>query len=263
MDVAPFVFSQLCGRFSFCFIVMWCSGVFLDSAVEGNATPSSFEGSPPSPQLPAFPAVFFRRSGEAIIGPSADTSDSTIFQIVPSRDNPYIHFYGVGSCREWASPSRICDAINILHRCGVCFAIHPRHLGVRVAGVSHGLPRFLCGAGFSMFVYRELGPLPDGMVVGGEAMVSMVLVFGVILPEPAGPLITLHILPAECLVDPTSPGLPPGFPLFEGLYLYPPLPVFSPIRPFGVGDRTVLARVDYGVSELELAAGERVWGGDL
>ena len=89
------------------------------------------------------------------------------------------------------------------------------------------MARFLCGGGMSLFVVREVGALPDGFRFCGHRLRKMVVVFGVIFPDPDGLSEGYHLVPAEYLVDPPLSGLPVGSTLVQARRSFLPLPRYS------------------------------------
>ena len=194
-------------------------------------------------------------NGEPLLFGPPDVLESTVFQIVPDPRSSYPGQYGIGDFREWESPENIYNVISDWYDAGKEVVVYPRLRGVRVAGESRGMSRFVVGAGISAFVIHELGLLPSRVELGGELLEDMIVAFAVTFPESQDHLPTYHVMPAEYLADPYLPGACPGWTRWDNLYHLPPPPVFcmdkrSPINDLPGAFHTF---VRFGVSVRELA----------
>lgn len=235
--------------------------------LSGNRLP------PPLDRHPQFPVVFFNPAGEPLLGRPPGTSDTTIYQIVPSDRNPYrLRYGGVephgdtdqegnprrisgDEYRDWDPPETVLSTILDWFEQGVEIVFHPRRQGIRVAGVSRGKSRFLCGGGVHVYVVRELGMLPEGRRVNGVTMCGMVATFGIAFSGTGNESEAYHVFPAEYLVDPAYPGLPRGLSHAETLRWLPPPPTFDAAEPVVDGTGLAWARVEFDISMREEAEG--------
>jgi hypothetical protein len=248
----------------------------------GASLPNTLSGAclpPPFDRDPKFPAVYFTLSGEPVLGQPTGSSDTTIYQIVPSDSNPYSRRYGgvnpttqtsgevldrrlrSNEYRDWDPPEVVLETVQDWFDLGVEIVFHPRRPGICVSGVSRGKSRFLCGGGVYVYVVRELGMLPEGGKVNGVTMERMVATFGVAFPGSGNQSTAYHIFPSEYLVDPALPGLPGGLSYFETLRWLPPPPLFGRDLPVADGKGLVRSRVEFDVSvQEESEAGGTVMG---
>ena len=218
---------------------------------------------PPLDHHPDFPEVFFDPAGEPLLAGPQRLIDSTVFQIVPGPENPYIFRFGAGMFRNWETPDGAFDLVRAWFRGGREVVIHPRRDGVQAAGESRGYGRFVIGGGVSVFVAHEFGLLPDGVELGGVTLNRMVATFGVVFPNPEDRSATYHVIPAEYLVDPVLPGLPPGLSWYDLMYRLPPPPVFKRGRCTRDSPDFVHAVVEVAVSVEELDEGASTGSGDI
>jgi len=209
---------------------------------------------PPFDLHPDFPTVLFNREGEPQLDLPAGAAGDIVCQVVPSHGSVYTRRYR-GGYRAWEDPPTVHSIVAALSILGYAVVIHSRVPGVRVMGVSRGLPRFVCGRGVAVFVIREFGALPDGVEVEGRSVGGMVVALGVPFPSEGGGTPALHIFPAEYLADPVLPGLPAGLTQAEEAFLLPPPPKFSPSGYVDSETGLDLAWIDYGVSEREYQEG--------
>lgn len=176
-----------------------------------------------------FPPVLFDRHVvphlESPVGPSA----GIVAQIVPSGDNPYALAYGYHHTQVWSPSRSVAVALDRwLARGGEVTTYHPLGEPDLLIGQGRGYSRFLCGQGLSLYIVEELGPVPNGYMVGGRMCVGMYAVYGVTASGPAGyrsrhPL-SFHVIPGWLIGDPTYPGIPRGLPpsIAHALVGYPP-----------------------------------------
>ena len=181
---------------------------------------------PPLDHYPLFPDVCLTHNGEPLLFGPPDVLESTVFQIVPDPRSSYPGQYGLGDFRLWESPEAIYGIISNWYDAGNEVVVYPRLRGVRAAGESRGMSRFVVGAGISVFVIHELGLLPSRVELGGELLEDMIITFAVTFPESRDHPPTYHVMPAEYLADPHLPGACPGWTRWEDLYHLSPPPVF-------------------------------------
>jgi hypothetical protein len=218
---------------------------------------------PPYDRHPDFPTVYFDPFGRPLLDGS---SDSTIAQIVPSSDNPYVRRYGGGRCRQWLLPNLVSASAQEWVRRGRRVVIHSRHRDAQVVGVSRGWARFVCGGGVSTFVVEELGVFPGGEVVLGSSVGGMVAAYGVDIvgsggqAGPGDPFSDLHIFPAEYLADPPLPGLPEDLSRSEVRDWLAPPPVFCRGLAVEGGEGRAYARVTNDLSDKERREGGEILG---
>jgi hypothetical protein len=210
---------------------------------------------PPYDLCPYFPTVYFNQDGEPYLGGPGDIPDAIIHQIVPSPCNPYIRRFGGGGYRDWGTPDAVHGTIMAAQESGLDITIYSRRPHVRVAGTSRGRPRFLQGSGVSVFVVRELGPLPNGGEICGSSLWGMVVMFGIVYPNPDDRLASIHIFPAEYLVDSTYPGLPAGLSPAQLNHWLPPPPIFILACPVAGVPGLFHTQVAYDISDKEVSEG--------
>ena len=211
---------------------------------------------PPLDRHPEFPLVAFDFAGNPYLGGTEGIFVPLVCQIVVPESHPYVKYFGEGSNREWDSAENVYSTVRDWYDLGLDVVVHPRRPGVKVAGFSYGRSRFLCGAGFSVFVVRELGPLPDGVEFGSGPLTDMVAVVGVTTPRWGGDYpISYQIFPREYIVDPALPGLPRGLTGEALERQLPPPPVFSPCTPVGGKVPCYYARIWFELSEQEYLDG--------
>lgn len=218
---------------------------------------------PPLDRCPDFPTVCFSPGGYPVLlqarADAKPTTDTTVFQIVPGEENPFVQAYGAGFPRNWEHPQTIQDILNEWSDLEAEIVLHERHPDVRPQGISGGKARFLCGAGMAVFVIKELGLIPDGTMCGGIALHRMVATFGAEFPDPGWINATYHIFPAEYLVDPSLPGIPAGLTLQDALRWVPPPPEFNRGPPVTHAPKLSYAYITHDSSEVEIDEG----GGSL
>ena len=209
---------------------------------------------PPLDRHPDFPMVGFDRFGNPYLG-GPGVEGPLVCQIVPDEANPYLRHFGAGFGRDWDDPESVFLTVRDWCDLGFDVVVHPRRPGVEVAGSGHGISRFLCGGGLSVFIVRELGPLPDGESFRGVTLRGMAVVLGVATPSWGDFSPSYHILPVEYLFDPALPGLPYGLSGPDLKYWLPPPLVFSPGEPTGVEFPSSYAVIDFDLSEQEYRDG--------
>lgn len=163
---------------------------------------------PPLDRHPDFPLVCFNEQGDPLLIGPQKYLDLTIHHIVPGGNNPFVRRFGEGDYRNWAPPEAVFQMLEFWRKVGLKVTVHPRRPGVTSAGVSRGKARFLCGGGMTVFVVVEKGLLPVGKKIDGIPLDGMVATLGVAFPNTDNSAATLHIIPAEYLVDPPLPALP-------------------------------------------------------
>lgn len=166
---------------------------------------------------------------DSFVGEDPDTL--VVHQIVPWRNNPYVQFFrGWESAGDgcWEVPEDTLYDLAIWVEAGGGVVVHHRWPQAPVVGDGQGKPRFLYGGGMRLFVAREMGVLPSGVVVRGQVVGGMALVWGVEFPLGLGSMATYHLVPPWYLMDLPYPGLPSWVSLYEEFRWLLLLPVFSP-----------------------------------
>ena len=225
-----------------------------------------------------FQPIFFRPGGEPCMGGETDSpedsfiredpDDLAVHQIVPWGGNPYVQYFGGwGSAGDgrWEAPEDTLYNLAVWIGGGGKVVVHRVQPHVPVVGDGQGRSRFLYGGGMRLFVAREMGVLPLGVVVGGQAVGGMALVWGVEFPLGPGSMVTYHLVPPRCLSDLPYPGLPTWVSPYEEFRWLPPPPVFGPGDPVWGRPDLVQARVGHSVSikEVEEEGGGVVFVGVL
>ena len=103
-----------------------------------------------------------------------------------------------------------------------------------------------------LFVAREMGVLPLRVVVRGQAVGGIALVWGVEFPLGPGSMVTYHLVPPWCLSDLPYPGLPTWVSPYEEFHWLPPLPIFGLGDPMWGSPNLVQAWVGHSVSIKEV-----------
>ena len=216
---------------------------------------------PPLDRNPLFPPVCFTSGGEPVlVGPSLGVGNMVV-HIVPHPDSPYSRRFGVGGYRGWNTPEETLELVEAWAGSGRDVVVHPRRPGVQVTGESRGFARFVIGAGISLFVVREVGFLPDGARLGGEVLTGMIATLGVAVPGSGDRFLEYHLVPAEYLIDPYLPGMPPDLSREDLIYHLPPPPIFCRGRPVAGVPGLYHSLVGFGVSEREADEGSRTFSG--
>lgn len=211
---------------------------------------------PPLDRSPLFPPVYFTTGGEAILAETPGVG-SMVVQVVPHPDSPYSQQFGVGGYRGWNTPEETLERVEEWAESGGDVVVHPFRDGVRAAGESRGFACFVIGAGFSLFVVREVGLLPDGARLGEEDLTGMIATLGVAFPGPEGRFLEYHLIPAEYLIDPYLPGMPSGLSREGLMYHLPPPPFFCRGAPVVGIPGLYHSLVGFRVSEHEVDEGSR------
>ena len=185
---------------------------------------------PPLDHHPDFPIVYFSRAGHPVLSPSptasGTTTVNTVCRIVPSPSNPYVHHFGEGNPRDWDPPDVVKDTVEDWHELGLEVTFHTRNPDVHAIGTTRGRSHFLCGGGISLFVLRELGPLPDNKTTCGVTTSNMIAILAITVPNPTGRPAGYHVVPAEYMEDTPLPGIPRGLTPAQTERWIPPPPTF-------------------------------------
>jgi len=104
--------------------------------------------------------------------------------------------------------------------------------------------------GMLLFVVWEIGMVPVGVRLGGVHLERIVVVFGALLGSDDPP-VAYHLVPAEYLVDPALPGLPPNLLPSQVQHWLPSPPEFSRGRLVGGCSGLSYAMVGFKVSLVE------------
>lgn len=185
---------------------------------------------PPFDLCPDFPTIFFDRFGIPHPGLPNERPNVAV-QIVPPPDNPYARRFGFKS-NGWQHPAAVVAYLLEWLEAGGEIVIHDYHPGVQVTGIGRGMPRFLRGGGFSLFIGGELGLLPDGFTINESMVTGMVATFAVSIPDGGRPPsledAAFHLIPSAYLCDPVYPGLQGEVGPDRPHYELPPPPEFRP-----------------------------------
>ena len=213
---------------------------------------------PPLNLWPNFPNVYFDPEGRPVLaapGPKIDPEHlTTIYQIVPAANNPYILRFGKGVPCKWYEPDFVLDLISDWLNAKAEIVIHEHDPNIRTAGIGHGMARFLSGPGIEIFILREMGRVPDGTEIDGKVLRHMVATVGVSVPDRGAPP-ACHILPAEWLKDPDYPGLPKGLSRDQIISWIGPPPIFWSAGPAPGRKGLTTSRIEIEVSDREADEG--------
>ena len=216
---------------------------------------------PPYDRSSWFPVVAFDSGDMPHLGVFGEVVDPAVVQIVPTPCNRYAGFYGFGPCGTWVTVTEVSRHVGLWIGLGQEVQVHRRWRGVRAVGCGSGFRRFLIGGGISLYIVRELGPLPRKMKVQGETLERYAAVLGYQVPGfSRGPPVC-HLVPREFLEDPPLPGLPETVDVTERLHWTPPPPLFRAVDVYWPGSGYRYAVVVVGLSGQERLEGGRIVSG--
>ena len=188
---------------------------------------------PPFDLSPNFPNILFDKYGVPHPG-SPGGIHNAVVQIVPDKRNWYAQNFG-RKCRiDWTTPEGTIKFMEDCFRNGRRVEFHARKPGIQTFGTGRGKARFIVGGGISIFVRREIGPLPDSIMINGNVEKGMVATLGVSIPKKGGfpdpndSAVACHLIPIEYLADQIYPGLPLVLSPRQMWYWLPPPPRFTP-----------------------------------
>ena len=233
----------------------------LDRAWRSRLPQGSVCDPPPFDLSPGFPCLAFGDEDVPYLGEPGEAInavDAVVAHIVPTPDNRYASAYGFGFWGPQESPAEVQQVLETWIGDGKEVVVHQAQDGVKVVGCGSGFSRFLVGWGISIFIIREVRPVPNGMKVKGTTLNGSVAVLRCRVTCSAGSVPVYHLLPKEYLADPPLPGLPANVSAEDFERLVPPPPPFRVGTTFWPGSKYHHAIVIVGLSMQERREGGKI-----